>query len=294
MYDSLPGMEGAGVRVMRAFGGNQVPQFDPFLLLDEFHTDNPDDYLPGFPWHPHRGMETITYILQGRVDHSDSLGNVGTIRAGEVQWMTAGSGIMHQEMPQKTSSGAMRGFQIWVNLPAKHKMTPPRYRTLHQPDIPMVELASGARAKVVSGVLDAVEGPVRGIVTDPEFFDVVLPAASTFTHDVKPGYTAFAYVLDGTAHFDDRRESEPGPDEAEQWSASASAGPCGRENVILYEYHGDRVVITSLNTPVRFLYLSGRPLREPVAWRGPVVMNSDEDLRIAFRELQNGTFIKKG
>jgi redox-sensitive bicupin YhaK (pirin superfamily) len=285
IYRSLPTIEGAGVRLYRAFGNSQTPEFDPFLLLDEFHSANPDDYLPGFPWHPHRGIETITYILEGLVEHGDSMGNAGTIGAGEVQWMTAGSGIIHQEMPQKTGSGAMRGFQVWANLPAAQKMMPPRYRGLREADIPMVELAAGGRAKVSSGVLETVQGPVHDIVTNPEFFDVTLPAGSTFTHDVKPGYTALAYVLAGQARFDDGHDGK---------SIEVADGLCGPKNVVLYGHQGDQVVVTSTNSPTRFLFLSGNPLGEPIAWHGPIVMNTDEELRLAFRELQDGSFIKRG
>ncbi len=276
---SVPTLEGAGVRLRRAFGNSQTPEFDPFLLLDEFHTVNPDDYMPGFPWHPHRGMETITYIIEGLVEHSDSMGNAGTIGAGEVQWMTAGSGIIHQEMPQETGSGAMWGFQVWANLPAAQKMMAPRYRSLKPSDMPTVALALGAEAKVISGVLEGVQGPVRDIVTDPEFFDVSLPANCAFTHNVKPDYTAIAYVLDGQALFDDG-------------SSGKHNGACKARDVVLYEREGDRVCITSPDAPARFLYLSGRPLGEPIAWQGPIVMNTEEELREAFRELQDGTFVR--
>ena len=294
VYTSLPTIEGAGVRLYRAFGNSHIPQFDPFLLLDEFHTNNPEDYLPGFPWHPHRGIETITYILNGLVEHGDSMGNGGTIGPGEVQWMTAGSGILHQEMPQKVGSGAMWGFQVWANLPAAQKMMPPRYRGLEQSDIPLVDLASGAKAKVISGVIDGVRGPVRDIVTDPEFFDVMLPANWEFKHDVQPGFTAFAYVLNGTAFFDDRRGRDIPGMTGDRLSETPSKGsPCGPRNVVLWEHEGDQVVVTALNTAVRFLFLSGRPLHEPIAWHGPIVMNTEEELNTAFRELQNGTFIRK-
>jgi len=278
VYQSLPTREGAGVNLFRAFGNNQVPQFDPFLLLDEFHSNDPMDYLPGFPWHPHRGIETITYLLQGRVEHRDSLGNGGTINPGEVQWMTAGSGIIHQEMPQNTGSGAMRGFQIWLNLPADCKMMPPRYRALAPSELPVAELASGAKAKVICGALEGVQGPVREIVTDPEFFDVYLPAGCVFVHGIKPGCTALAYVLDGRAYFDDQREKEDSDQAAEQALGTHTEGcPCELENVILYTHQGDQIIVTMLKESVRFLLLSGNPLREPVAWRGPVVMNTDEE-----------------
>ncbi len=293
IYTSLPTVEGAGVRLHRAFGNSHIPQFDPFLLLDEFHTNDPEDYLPGFPWHPHRGIETVTYILNGLVEHGDSMGNGGTIGPGEVQWMTAGSGILHQEMPQKVGSGAMWGFQLWTNLPAAQKMMPPRYRGLQESDIPVVELAVGAKAKVISGVLDGIQGPVRDIVTDPEFFDILLPAGWEFQHDVQPGFTAFAYVLNGTARFDDRRGGGDPESAQGQWAVSSPKGPCGPRSVVLWEHEGDQVVVTALNTPVRFLFFSGRPLHEPIAWRGPIVMNTEEELRTAFRELQNGTFIRK-
>jgi quercetin 2,3-dioxygenase len=284
VFQSLPTIEGAGVRLHRAFGNSHTPQFDPFLLLDEFHTVNPNDYLPGFPWHPHRGIETITYIIEGLVEHGDSMGNAGTIGAGEVQWMTAGSGIIHQEMPQEIGTGVMRGFQIWANLPASQKMMEPRYRSLQPSDIPTVELASGAVAKVVSGELNAVRGPVRDIVTNPEFFDVMLPADCTFAHDIQPGHTALAYVLDGQARFDGHRNEK---------GSAASVATSKPKDAVLFEHDGDRVIITSLKTPVRFLYLAGKPLAEPIAWHGPIVMNTEQELRLAFRELQNGTFVKQ-
>ena len=292
VYRSLPTIEGAGVRLQRAFGSNQSPQFDPFLLLDEFHSTDPRDYLPGFPSHPHRGIETVTYLLEGLVEHEDSLGNKGSIGAGEVQWMTAGSGIIHQEMPQRTASGLMWGFQVWVNLPAAQKMMPPRYRGLRRTDIPVAELASGVKAKVICGVLGGVQGPIGGIVTDPEFFDVIVPAGTAFIHEVKPDYTALAYVLSGRGHFEECPAMAESDTETDQHGEARVQTPCEPENVILYERQGGTVVVKPADEPVRFLFLSGRPLGEPVAWYGPVVMNSEEELHTAFRELQNGTFVK--
>ena len=201
-WKSQPTMEGAGVRLKRAFGFNETPQLDPFLLLDAFHSENPEDYKRGFPWHPHRGIETITYILDGDVEHGDSLGNRGLISAGDVQWMTAGSGIIHQEMPMGNRTGEMWGFQLWSNLPARHKMMAPRYQEVKQNEIPQVKTADGATVRVIAGKVDGVQGPVREIVTDPVFLDVSLPAGKSFTHPVKSGHTVFAYVAEGEGFFD--------------------------------------------------------------------------------------------
>ncbi len=280
---SEPTVEGAGVRLKRAFGYSQVPEFDPFLMLDDFHTSDPADYMAGFPWHPHRGIETITYILEGLVEHGDSMGNKGVIGAGDVQWMTAGSGIVHQEMPQKSPSGAMWGFQLWANLPSSHKMTAPRYRDVKANDIPQVTLNSGVKAKIVCGGINGVQGPVKDIIIDPEMLDVTVPAATAFSHPVKDGHTAVAYVLDGQGHFGKRQDAsfKEAPDEF-----------FGPETVVLYEREGDSVTVTAGREPVRFLLLTGRPLNEPVAWRGPIVMNTQAELKLAFEEYKNGTFIK--
>lgn len=280
---SEPTIEGAGVRLKRAFGYRQVPEFDPFLMLDDFHTSDPADYIAGFPWHPHRGIETITYILEGLVEHGDSMGNKGVIGAGDVQWMTAGSGIVHQEMPQKSPSGAMWGFQLWANLPSSHKMTAPRYRDVKANDIPQVTLNSGVKVKIIRGKINGVQGPVKDIVIDPEMLDVTVPAATAFSHTVKDGHTATAYVLDGQGHFGKRQDAsfKDAPDEF-----------FGPETVILYEHEGDRVTVTAGREPVRFLLLTGRPLNEPVAWQGPIVMNTQAELKLAFEEYKNGTFIK--
>ena len=268
-------IEGAGVRLKRAFGYAQAPEFDPFLMLDDFHTANPDEYLAGFPWHPHRGIETITYVLEGLVEHGDSMGNKGTIGAGDVQWMTAGSGIIHQEMPRKSPTGTMWGMQIWANLPASQKMMPPRYRDVKSGDIPSVTLENGVTIKIISGEAGGMRGPVREIVIDPVLMDITVPANTNLTLPAKDGYTVLTYVINGSAHFDE----QPG----------AVITP---EHVVLYEHSGDHVNITTADEPVRFLFLSGKPLNEPVAWRGPIVMNSQEELQLAFEEYQQGTFVK--
>jgi len=292
IFKSDPTIEGAGVHLKRAFGYGHIPRFDPFLMLDDFHTSNPSEYLAGFPWHPHRGIETITYVLEGIVEHGDSMGNAGVNGAGDVQWMTAGSGIIHQEMPKESPTGTMWGFQLWANLPASQKMMQPRYRDVKSSDIPEVHLDSGARAKIVSGELNGIRGPVRDIVIDPEFFDISLPAASSFIHEVKPGHTAFAYVIDGEGYFDEQRKNLTYEVAGSGWSYIPGNCLWGAETVVLYEREGDKIVVTATDKPVRFLFLAGKPLGEPIAWRGPIVMNTQEELRTAFEEFQNGTFIK--
>ncbi len=283
-WRAKPTLEGAGVRLERAFGFSEVPRLDPFLLLDTFHSANPEDYRKGFPWHPHRGIETITYVLDGDVEHGDSLGNRGLISAGDVQWMTAGSGIIHQEMPKGNRLGEMWGFQLWSNLPARSKMMDPRYQELKQAEIPVVKTPEGASVRVVAGTLGDVEGPVREIVTDPEFLDVSLPAGATWSHPVKRGHTVFAFVVEGTGHFEGGRDAlERGPA-----TLASSAG-----TLVLYA-QGDSVTVVTDKQPVRFLLVAGKPLGEPVAWYGPVVMNTQEELRTAFREFEAGTFVKRG
>jgi len=270
---SRPTLEGAGVRLKRAFGYNEVPLFDPFLLLDHFGSDNPNDYLAGFPWHPHRGIETITYMIRGEVAHGDSLGNEGVINSGDCQWMTAGCGIIHQEMPQRTE-GYMMGFQLWANLPASEKMMRPRYRDIKEEQIPVISLDDKIKVKVICGQVGEVTGPVKDIVTDPEYLDVHVENGGVFKHKVKNGHTLFAYVFEGEGYFDDNREK------------LKQVG-----DLILYE-DGDELLISTENSHVRFLLVSGKPIGEPVAWRGPIVMNTQEELITAFREYQNGTFIK--
>ena len=267
-------MEGAGVRLKRAFGYAD-PSLDPFLLLDDFHSNDPRDYIAGFPWHPHRGIETITYMLHGRVEHGDSLGNGGVIGAGDVQWMTAGSGIIHQEMPHKVEGDPyMAGLQLWANLPASQKMMNPRYRDVKKDDIPEVELINKIKVKIICGEVNGVQGPVQDIITEPEYLDVSMPPKSTFEHPVKKGHNAFAYMLEGEAYFDNKMDEL-----------------VDKGHLVIYR-DGNKTSITTTEKPVRFLLISGKPINEPVAWRGPIVMNTEEELRIAFNEYQRGTFIK--
>jgi len=272
-FPGVPTLEGAGVRLRRSFSNNEVPLFDPFLLLDRFGSSNPEDYLAGFPWHPHRGIETVTYVLEGRVEHGDTLGNSGVIGSGDVQWMNSGSGIIHQEMP-KRAEGTMSGFQLWVNLPAKEKMSVPAYRGLTRADFPEVTTDNGTRVKVVAGSYGGSEGPVTGIPVDPTYLDVTVPAGGTFELAPHPGYTAFAHAIEGDVRFDgeDSRPVNAGE--------TALFGP------------GGPIRATALGSDARFLLVSGRPLHEPVAWYGPIVMNTREQLLEAMHEIHDGDFIK--
>ena len=267
-------MEGAGVRLHRAFGYHEIPDFDPFLMLDDFRADLPKDYLAGFPWHPHRGIETVTYMLEGMVEHSDSMGHEGIVNAGGIQWMTAGSGIIHQEMP-KPVNGRMGGFQLWVNLPRSHKMMDPRYQEITGEKIPLVTLPGGARVRVICGKINNVSGPVLDIMAEPEYLDVSLERDTPFTHTVKPGYMAAVYVIRGRGRFDPYQDEE-----------------LEDRNMALYGEEGDLVDIHSCSEGLRFLFFSGKPLREPIAWGGPIVMNTQEELRQAFYEYDNDTFIR--
>ena len=271
---AYPTVEGAGVRLHRAFGSYEVPQFDPFLMLDDFRAPQPEDYLAGFPTHPHRGIETVTYMLKGRVEHEDSMGNAGTVNAGDVQWMTAGSGIIHSEMP-KPVNGQMGGFQLWVNLPRSNKMMDPRYQEITRDQIPTVSLKKGVTIRLICGSIKGVTGPVKDIVADPEYLDVSLDPDAVFYHEVKEGYTAFAYVIGGEGTFD--------PNEGYQMN---------NRDLVLFG-KGSVAFARSSGRGFRFLFFSGKPIHEPVAWRGPVVMNTNEELRQAFQEYEDGTFIKK-
>jgi len=266
-----PTMEGAGVHLFRVFGYSQSPLFDPFLMLDDFRSDTPAHYLKGFPWHPHRGIETITYVTKGDVEHGDSLGNTGMISSGDVQWMTAGSGIVHQEMPKGDADGAMHGFQLWANLPADQKMMAPRYRDINADSIPSVELENGGEVKVIAGTLAGARGPMDDIVIDPQFFDCTVPAGATFTHTTDSTYTAFIYVIQGTGQTDGQ---------------SLENG-----KLVLFD-EGEHLAVTAADEPLRFLLLTGKPLHEPVAWRGPIVMNTESELETAFNEYREGNFIK--
>ncbi len=291
VWKAKPTIEGAGVHLKRAFGYHEVPQLDPFLLLDDFRSNDPAEYVRGFPWHPHRGIETITYVLAGDVEHGDSLGNRGVISSGDVQWMTAGSGIIHQEMPKGDREGRMWGFQLWANLPARHKMMDPRYREVKRDDIPEATTAEGATVRVVCGEVAGVRGPVREIVTEPDYLDVSIPARSTFRHPVKAGHTVFAYVFEGEGYFDPERDPYAREDVGERYFDMERPCVCGNGTVVLYG-PGDTVAVSTEERPVRFLLVSGRPLGEPVAWYGPIVMNTQAELRVAFREYEQGTFVK--
>jgi hypothetical protein len=288
---SKPTIEGAGVHLNRAFGFYQVPRFDPFLLLDDFRSDDPAKFLPGFPWHPHRGIETITYVIEGNVEHGDSMGNKGDITVGDVQWMTAGSGIIHQEMPKGDKSGRMGGFQLWANLPSAMKMMEPRYRDVRSDQIPEVSLDGGINVKMICGEANGVRGPVRDIVIDPEYLDVTVPADLTFNHPIKRGHTCFGYVIEGNGYFDDEQDSFSHEVVGRNYFDLNRECICGKGDLILYE-DGSHVSIRAKDTALRFLLVSGRPIGEPIAWYGPIVMNTQEELRIAFDEYKKGTFIK--
>ena len=263
-------MEGAGVSLKRVFGYYETPLFDPFLLLDHFGSENPDDYMAGFPWHPHRGIETVTYMLTGEVEHRDSIGNKGVIGSGDVQWMTAGSGIIHQEMPNRFQ-GMMQGFQLWVNLPATHKMMEPRYRDVLSSTIPEVTLDNGTKVKVISGEVKGEKGPVQDIVVDIEYLDLTVPSNSAFEYLIKDGHTAFIYVFEGEGIFNNTEIAS--------------------DDLTLFE-KGSEIKVTTGDGQVRFLLASGEPINEPIAWRGPIVMNTEEELQLAFEEYNSGTFIK--
>ena len=291
VFKSKPTIEGAGVHLRRAFGSSEVPLFDPFLLLDDFRSGNPNHYIKGFPWHPHRGIETITYILQGKVEHGDSLGNRGVINSGDVQWMTAGSGIIHQEMPKGDASGLMEGFQLWANLPASEKMISARYRDVTSKDIPEIRLEQGVTVKVICGTINNVKGPVQDIMIDPEYLDITVPGHTVYNHPTKPEYTVFIYVIAGHGYF--CREKKPFAYEAEgQNYFDMEADPVADNGTLILFEDGGSIYVETKNDPVRFLFISGRPLREPVAWYGPIVMNTQDELRMAFEEYREGTFLK--
>jgi redox-sensitive bicupin YhaK (pirin superfamily) len=290
---SKPTLEGAGVKLRRAFGFGETAETDPFLLLDDFRNDNPQDYLAGFPWHPHRGIETVTYLLEGSVEHGDSLGNRGTLRKGDVQWMTAGRGIMHQEMPQGDAQGRMHGFQLWANLPSSLKMTAPRYQDVEAAAIPEVTDDDGTRVRVVCGEFWGQKGPIDGVAADPRYLDVFVPAGRRKTLKVEVERHAFAYVFEGDGRF--AYASKPFGVLTEKQVDGEEIlfrEPVGDRSLVLFD-RGDEVTVEAGDTGIRFLLVSGKPIQEPVAWYGPIVMNTQAELHQAVTELRNGTFIRE-
>ena len=289
---ALPTREGAGVHLHRAFGFADPSELDPFLLFDDFRNDDPRAYQAGFPWHPHRGIETITYVLAGSVDHGDSLGNFGTLGAGDLQWMTAGSGILHQEMPKGNSAGQMHGFQLWANLPARLKMTAPRYQDVKSAEIPEVIDDDGTRVRVVIGDFWGKTGPVEGVSGDPQYLDIWVPAGRRKTFKVDTYRRAFAYVFEGAARFADASHPQGVLLEKEVNGAEVHLRDLSGNRTLIRFGSGDEVTVQAGDQGVRFLLISGAPIEEPVAWHGPIVMNTKAELMQAMAELRNGTFIR--
>jgi redox-sensitive bicupin YhaK (pirin superfamily) len=288
-----PTMEGAGVKLERAFGFGRTNEFDPFLLFDDFRNDNPRDYLAGFPWHPHRGIETITYVLAGSVEHGDSLGNQGRMTAGDVQWMTAGSGILHQEMPRGDEQGRMHGFQLWANLPSSLKMAAPRYQDIPSAAIPEVTDDDGTRVRVISGDFWGKQGPVDGVAAEPSYVDVSVPPGRKKRLAVETTRNAFAYVFAGSGTFRDASEPQAVLTESGVEPDAPARYDAGNHSLVLFD-RGDEVVVQAGDEGIRFLLVSGKPIEEPVAWYGPIVMNTQAELRQAVAELRDGTFIRHG
>ena len=289
---SKPTIEGAGVKLRRAFGFGETSEFDPFLLLDDFRNDNPQDYLAGFPWHPHRGIETITYVLAGTVEHGDSLGNKGLMGPGDVQWMTAGRGILHQEMPKGDAKGQMHGFQLWANLPSSLKMTAPRYQDIKAAEIGELVEDDGTRIRVVCGDYKGKRGPVVGVAADPRYLDVWVPPGKKKTLPVELERRAFAYIFEGSGSFSAASKpfgvlTEKEIDGQELHMREQT----GNRSLVLFD-SGDEITVTAGDDGIRFLLVSGRPLEEPVAWYGPIVMNTEAELRQAVADLRAGTFIR--
>ena len=286
-----PTIEGAGVNLRRAIGFGDPSEVDPFLLLDDFRNERPEDYLAGFPWHPHRGIETITYVLAGSVEHGDSMGNKGVISSGDIQWMTAGSGIIHQEMPKGDTKGRMHGFQLWANLPSSLKMTPPRYQGIESKDIPEVTDDDGTSVRLVCGEFWGKRGPVDGIAADPIYIDVSVPEGKRKSLKIDTRNNAFAYVFAGSGKFCNASEPLAVPTESVGWLDTNPPVEANNRSLILFD-SGDEVTVQAGDKGIRFLLISGRPLKEPVAWYGPIVMNTQAELKTAFEELQKGTFLK--
>ena len=293
VIEPKPTIEGAGVKLQRAFGFGKTKEFDPFLLLDDFRNENPEDYVAGFPWHPHRGIETITYVLAGEVQHGDSLGNKGRMTAGDVQWMTAGSGILHQEMPKGDSNGRMHGFQLWANLPAALKMTSPRYQDIPSSVIPEVTDDDGTRARIICGEFWGKTGPVEGVAADPRYVDISVPPLKRRRFQVEITRNAFAYVFAGSGTFRDASEPQAVLTESAVDPGAQPVYDAQNHSLVLFD-RGDEIVVQAGPEGIRFLLVSGKPLDEPVAWYGPIVMNTQEELRQAMAELHNGTFIRHG
>jgi len=292
LIKSKPTLEGAGVHLRRAFGFGNTKDFDPFLLLDDFRNDVPEDYLAGFPWHPHRGIETITYVLAGTVAHGDSMGNNGVIGAGDVQWMTAGSGIIHQEMPKGDHVGRMHGFQLWGNLPSSLKMTAPRYQEVKSAEIPEISDDDGTHVRVVCGSFWGKTGPVQGVAADPIYLDVSVSPGNKKTLPVETVRHAFAYVFAGNGKFCNASGPLAVPTEAIKWLDTNPPVEADNRSLILFD-RGDEVTVQAGDDGIRFLLVSGKPLEEPVAWYGPIVMNTQEQLRQAFTELEEGRFLRE-
>ena len=290
LIQAKPTIEGAGVHLRRAFGFGNTSDFDPFLLLDDFRNDIPDDYLAGFPWHPHRGIETITYVLAGEVEHGDSMGNRGTIGAGDIQWMTAGRGIIHQEMPKGDAEGRMHGFQLWANLPSSLKMTAPHYQEVKSEEVPEVTDDDGTKVRVVVGSFWGATGPVDGIAAEPTYLDVSVPPGKRVTLPMDTRRQAFAYVFAGGAKFCNASEPLSVPTESVHWIDTNPPAEAEDRSLVLFD-SGDEVSLQAGEEGVRFLLVSGKPLKEPVAWYGPIVMNSQQELKQAFEELDKGTFL---
>jgi redox-sensitive bicupin YhaK (pirin superfamily) len=292
IVSSKPTIEGAGVHLRRAFGFGDTTEFDPFLLLDDFRNDRPAEYLAGFPWHPHRGIETITYVLAGNVEHGDSLGNRGNLGAGDVQWMTAGRGILHQEMPQGDEKGRMHGFQLWANLPSSLKMTAPRYQDIKAAEVPEVIDDDGTRVRVVCGDFWGKRGPVEGVAADPRYLDIFVPPGKRKTLKVEVERHAFAYVFEGSGNL--RAASAPFGVLTEKTDGENEIlvrERTGNRSLVLFD-SGDEISVQAGDEGIRFILVSGKPIKEPVAWYGPIVMNSQAELQQAFAELKQGTFIR--
>jgi hypothetical protein len=287
-----PVIEGAGVRLHRAFGFGRTEETDPFLLFDDFRGDREEDYIAGFPWHPHRGIETVTYVLAGDVEHGDSLGNSGKLTEGSIQWMTAGSGIVHQEMPHGDSEGRMHGFQLWANLPRELKMTDPRYQDIPKADVPVRWEDDGTGVRVLCGEFGGIRGPVDGVAAAPRYLDITVPAGKTKTIKMNIESNAFAYVFEGSGVFRGASDPKPVPYERDEGRVALKPVEVDNRSLLIFD-SGDEIRVTTGEDSLRFLLVSGRPIRQPVAWYGPIVMNTQEELETAFDEYRRGTFLKR-